>query len=95
MNRTHARTRAEADARPRLRDPFRLEWNGETRAYEVILPLGRIELNRSAGEILMLCDGTRELDDIIAELETRFAMHGLAADVYRFIDQARCFGWFD
>lgn len=43
----------------------------------------------------MRCDGTRELDEIIGELEELFNATDLAADIYRFIDHARQRGWLD
>ncbi|SAL16632.1 coenzyme PQQ synthesis D [Caballeronia turbans] len=93
MNSTTAHT--GAPTRPRLRAPLKLHWHAGMRTCEIVHPRGSIELNRSAGEILARCDGTRELDDIIGELEARFGMAGLAADVYRFIDEARRLGWID
>jgi pyrroloquinoline quinone biosynthesis protein D len=75
--------------------PLRLHWHADMRTCEIVHACGSVELNRSAGEILARCDGTRELDDIIGELEARFGTSGLAADVYRFIDEARRLGWID
>jgi pyrroloquinoline quinone biosynthesis protein D len=54
-----------------------------------------VKLNPSAGEILSRCDGTRDLDGIIGELEALFNASGLATDVYQFIDHARQRGWLD
>ncbi|SAL25873.1 coenzyme PQQ synthesis D [Caballeronia arvi] len=93
MNTTTAR--AGAPTRPRLRAPLKLHWHADMRSCEIVHPHGSVELNRSAGEILARCDGTRELDHIIGEIEARFGMSGLAADVYRFIEEARRLGWLD
>ena len=93
MNATTAQ--AAERSRPRLRTPLRLHWHADMSTCEIVHPHGSVELNRSAGEILARCDGTRELDDIIGELEARFGTPGLAADVYRFIDEARRLGWLD
>ncbi|SAK55104.1 coenzyme PQQ synthesis D [Caballeronia fortuita] len=93
MNPTTAH--ADASTRPRLRTPLKLHWHADMHSCELVQTHGSIELNRSAGEILARCDGTRELDDIIGELEVRFGMTGLTADVYRFVDQARRLGWLD
>ncbi|SAK68883.1 coenzyme PQQ synthesis D [Caballeronia calidae] len=93
MNSTTAR--AGALTRPRLRAPLKLHWHANMRTCEIVHPSGSVELNRSAGEILARCDGTRELDDIIGELEAHFGISGLATDVYRFIDEARRLGWLD
>jgi pyrroloquinoline quinone biosynthesis protein D len=78
-----------------LRAPLKLHWHADMRSCEIVHPRGNVELNRSAGEILARCDGTRELDDIIGELEAHFDMPGLATDVYRFIYEARRLGWLD
>jgi pyrroloquinoline quinone biosynthesis protein D len=82
-------------ARPHLRLMFRLQWETTQDAYVLLYPEGMVKLNPSAGEILARCDGTRELDAIIDELEDLFGASDLAADVYRFIDHARQRGWLD
>lgn len=84
-----------ATLRPHLRTMFRLQWEDVQDAYVLLYPEGMVKLNPSAGEILARCDGTRELDDIIGELEQMFNASNLAADVYRFIDHARQRGWLD
>lgn len=84
-----------ASLRPHLRAMFRLQWEDVQDAYVLLYPEGMVKLNPSAGEILARCDGTRELDDIIDELEDLFNASNLAADVYRFIDHARQRGWLD
>ncbi|MDR5782158.1 pyrroloquinoline quinone biosynthesis peptide chaperone PqqD [Caballeronia sp. LZ065] len=84
-----------ASKRPRLRAPLELRWRADRRTCELMHLPGGMELNRSAGEILARCDGTRELDDIITELEAHFSVYGLAPDIYRFIDEARRLGWLD
>ncbi|OAJ53517.1 pyrroloquinoline quinone biosynthesis protein PqqD [Paraburkholderia ginsengiterrae] len=84
-----------ASARPHLRMMFRLQWETAQDAYVLLYPEGMVKLNPSAGEILARCDGTREMDDIIEELEDLFNTSDLAADVYRFIDHARQRGWLD
>ncbi|MEM5344001.1 pyrroloquinoline quinone biosynthesis peptide chaperone PqqD [Paraburkholderia azotifigens] len=86
---------AGASERPRLRDLFRLQWEPVQDAYVLLHPEGKVKLNPSAGAILTRCDGTRELDDIIGELEALFNASGLATDVYQFIDHARQRGWVD
>ncbi|KWF62841.1 pyrroloquinoline quinone biosynthesis peptide chaperone PqqD [Burkholderia pseudomultivorans] len=81
--------------RPCLRDMYRLQWEAAQDAYVLLYPEGMVKLNPSAGEILLRCDGTRELDDIIGELEQLFSQSDLATDVYRFLDHARLRGWLD
>lgn len=82
-----------APLRPRLLPMFRLQWETQQDAYVLLYPEGMVKLNPSAGQILVRCDGTRELDEIISELEDLFNAQDLAADVYRFLDHARQRGW--
>ena len=84
-----------APLRPRLRSIYRLQWESQQDAYVLLYPEGMVKLNPSAGQILVRCDGTRELDEIITELEDLFNTQDLAADVYRFLDHARQRGWVD
>lgn len=84
-----------APLRPRLRAMYRLQWESQQDAYVLLYPEGMVKLNPSAGQILVRCDGTRELDEIITELEDLFNAQDLAADVYRFLDHARQRGWVD
>ena len=74
---------------------FRLQWETAQDAYVLLYPEGMVKLNPSAGQILVRCDGTRELDQIITELEQLFNAQDLAPDVYRFLDHARQRGWVD
>jgi pyrroloquinoline quinone biosynthesis protein D len=86
---------SRAYTRPCLRRLFRLQWEPTQDAYVLLYPEGLVKLNQSAGEILTLCAGAHELDDIIDELEDLFSASDLAADIYRFIDHARQRGWLD
>ncbi|ENO87576.1 pyrroloquinoline quinone biosynthesis peptide chaperone PqqD [Thauera linaloolentis] len=81
------------DVGPRLSRRFRLQWEDAQQAWVLLYPEGMVRLNRSAGEILLRCDGSRTLDAIVAELEQRFGASGLAADVAGFIDMARGQQW--
>lgn len=91
----YANAATGAPLRPRLRSMFRLKWETEQDAYVLFCPEGAVRLNPSAGQILLRCDGVRELDEIITELEDLFNAQDLAADVYRFLDHARQRGWVD
>ncbi|KMQ80486.1 Coenzyme PQQ synthesis protein D [Candidatus Burkholderia pumila] len=87
MNRrTHVSERAGPC--PRLRPLFHIRWRAKRASCAIVHPFGSVELSRSTGKILTLSDGVREL-------EARFHASGFAADVYRFIDEARGRGWID
>ena len=57
----------------------------------LVCPTGKVQLNGGAVAILRLCDGSRNRDEIVAELASR--RHTLAADIVAFIDVARARGW--
>lgn len=76
------------DSVPRLGAGFRLQWEPAQQAHVLLYPEGMVKLNRSAGEILMRCDGQRSLAQIVADLEQAFEAGGLAQDVLAFVEIA-------
>jgi len=77
----------------RMNAMFRLQWEEAQQAYVLLYPEGMVRLNQSASEILKLCDGTRNLLQLVADLEAAFETTGLAADVAAFVDHAKGRGW--
>jgi len=59
----------------------------------LVCPTGKVQLNGSAVAILRLCDGTRNREELVAELTSRSRRHTLAADIVAFLDVARARGW--
>ena len=76
------------DAVPRLGAGFRLQWEPAQQAHVLLYPEGMVKLNRSAGEILIRCDGQRSLAQIVADLEQAFEASGLTQDVLAFVEIA-------
>lgn len=79
--------------RPSIRAGFRLQWEAVQNAYVLLYPEGMVKLNTSAAEILRRCDGVRNVDDIVADLEEAFKRSGLQDEVVRFLDLATNQGW--
>lgn len=79
--------------RPAIRAGFRLQWEEVQKAYVLLYPEGMVKLNTSAAEILRRCDGVRNIDEIVADLESAFQRDGLHDDVVRFLDLATHQGW--
>jgi pyrroloquinoline quinone biosynthesis protein D len=52
-----------------------------------------VKLNQSAGEILKRCDGERDVQAIIDDIEQTFNATGLERDVLGFIEIATERGW--
>ena len=83
------------DAVPRIRRGLRLQWEPAQSAHVLLYPEGMIKLNGSAGEILVRCDGTRRVDEIVRELEEAFEAQGLRDDVHAFLGLARAQRWIE
>ncbi|CAB3683647.1 pyrroloquinoline quinone biosynthesis peptide chaperone PqqD [Paraburkholderia rhynchosiae] len=81
--------------RPALNKLFRLQWEPAQNAHVLLYPEGMVKLNQSAAEILKRCDGTRDMDALIADLEQAFSTTGLAPEVRAFVTDARSRGWLE
>ncbi|MEQ1635113.1 MAG: pyrroloquinoline quinone biosynthesis peptide chaperone PqqD [Methylococcales bacterium] len=71
----------------------RLQWEEAQQKHVILYPEGMVELNQSSAEILKLCDGTRNLTQIVSALETTFATTGLTKDITAFLEVALKNGW--
>lgn len=72
---------------------YRLQWEDAQQRHVILYPEGMVELNTPAAEILKLCDGTRNLDSIVSELEQKFETTGLRDDIAGLLDSAIENGW--
>lgn len=71
----------------------RLQWEEAQQKNVILYPEGMVELNPSSAEILRLCDGSRNLDQIVSELEKLFSATDLKDDVLSFLEVALKNGW--
>lgn len=71
----------------------RLQWEEAQQKTVILYPEGMVELNQSSAEILKSCDGTRNLAQIVSELEQKFATTGLTNDIAAFLEVALQNGW--
>lgn len=71
----------------------RLQWEEAQQKDVILYPEGMVELNQSSAEILKLCDGTRNLDQIVADLEKKFSTTDLKNDITGFLEVALTNGW--
>lgn len=94
-NATQAAQATQAATPLRIARPFRLQWEAAQDAHVLLYPEGMVKLNQSAGEILKRCDGTRDIDTLIAELEQAFNTSGIGAEVRDFIADAHRRGWLE
>jgi len=84
---------SELTAKPKLARLFRMQWEEAQGAYVLLYPEGMVKLNQSAGEILKRCDGERDIQAIIDDIEQTFNATGLEKDVIGFIEIATERGW--
>jgi pyrroloquinoline quinone biosynthesis protein D len=84
---------SELNAKPKLARLFRMQWEEAQGAYVLLYPEGMVKLNQSAGEILKRCDGERDVQAIITDIEQTFSATGLEKDVTGFIEIATERGW--
>ncbi len=82
------------DEIPRLRPGFRFQWEPAQEAHVLLYPEGMVKLNESAAAILGEVDGKTPVDQIIRNLEARFADAGdLSDDICQFLEDAREQHW--
>jgi pyrroloquinoline quinone biosynthesis protein D len=67
--------------RPRLATGARLQYDGVREEHVLLVPEGAVRLNRTAAEVLELCDGERSLHDIVDALSARYDGADLGDDV--------------
>ena len=83
----------DAEARFAFSPLHRVQWEEAQQKYVILYPEGMVELNTPAAEILKLCDGSRDLDGIVAELEQKFETSGIRDDVAGLLNAALNNGW--
>jgi pyrroloquinoline quinone biosynthesis protein D len=72
---------------------FRFQWEPAQSCHVLLYPEGMVQLPGSAGEIMKRVDGTRSVEDILAELQSTFPGVDLRADVIEFLEVAHGKGW--
>jgi pyrroloquinoline quinone biosynthesis protein D len=72
--------------RPRLVTGARLRYDEVREEHVLLVPEGAVRLNRTAAEVLELCDGERSFDDISGALSARYDGADLRDDVRGLLD---------
>ncbi len=72
--------------RPRLATGARLRYDEVREEHLLLVPEGAVRLNRTAAEVLELCDGQRSLDEIVGALSARYDGAGLRDDVRALVE---------
>lgn len=74
---------------------FQLQWEEKQNCFVLLYPEGMVQLSQSAGEIMNLCDGTRNSQDIVLALEKKFDTTGLENDIVEFVEDAMSRNWIE
>jgi pyrroloquinoline quinone biosynthesis protein D len=72
--------------RPRLVTGARLRYDEVREEHLLLIPEGAVRLNRTAAEVLELCDGERSLEEIVGVLSARYDGSDLRDDVHGLVD---------
>lgn len=83
----------ELTATPRLATKAMLKHDSVREAELLLLPERVVRLNTSGAAILRLCDGSRTVRQVVAQLEHDFEVTGLVNDVVAFLQDAHGQGW--
>jgi pyrroloquinoline quinone biosynthesis protein D len=80
-------------SKPKLSRLFRMQWEEAQSSYVLLYPEGMVKLNQSAAEILKRCDGERDVNAIVDDLQQTFGEADLEDDVKDFLREANERGW--
>jgi pyrroloquinoline quinone biosynthesis protein D len=72
---------------------FQFQWEKKQNCYVLLYPEGMVQLNQSAGEILNLCDGNNNVEDINTILCKKFEIEDLTQDINAFLEEAKNRNW--
>ena len=86
---------ATLPTRPKLSRRFRLQYEEAQQRWVLLYPEGMVQLNPSAAEILQRCDGSRDIDAVVAELEAAFNAQGIAPEVRNLLEEGQRRGWIE
>jgi pyrroloquinoline quinone biosynthesis protein D len=71
---------------PRLGVGVRLRYDEVRKEHLLLVPEGAVRLNRTAAEVLELCDGRRSLEGIVQALAMRYGHAELEGDVRELLE---------
>ena len=72
---------------------FQFQWEEKQNCFVLLYPEGMVQLNQSAGEILNLCDGIKNIEDINKILCEKFEVEDLTKDITVFLIEAKNRDW--
>jgi len=67
-------------SKPRLAAKARLKWDAVREKHLLLYPEGVLVLNKTAHDVLALCDGQRDVAEIVKALAAQYAVDANAID---------------
>ena len=67
-------------SKPRLADKARVKWDAVREKHLLLFPEGVLVLNKTAHDVLTLCDGQRTVAEIINALAPQYVVEANAID---------------
>lgn len=86
---------SDLPALPKLSRKFRLQFEPAQDRWVLLYPEGMVQLNPSAAEILQRCDGSAGVDEIVASLQEKFNVEGIAPEVRALLEEGQRRGWIE
>lgn len=78
---------------PKLSRLYRMQYEPVQSAWVLLYPEGMVKLNDSSAEILRRCNGERNVDALVADLEILFNTQGIAPQVCELLQEGVRRGW--
>mgnify|MGYP000536588427 FL=1 len=76
-----------------INNHFQLQWEEKQDCFVLLYPEGMVQLSQSAGEILNLCNGKNNTQNIATLLEEKFNTSELLNDIIEFLEDAMSRKW--
>lgn len=69
---------------------FQIQYEDKQECYVLLYPEGMVQLNQTSGEILNLCDGKNNINNIILILASKFNIKAteIEDDIIEFIEES-------
>jgi pyrroloquinoline quinone biosynthesis protein D len=80
-------------SKPKLARKAKLQFDSVRSLTLLLLPERVVKLNKTAADILHLCDGKRAIEEITKELELRYSQAGLESEIIEFVRDVSRNGW--
>ncbi len=72
---------------------YKLQWEESQKTMVLLFPEGMVKLNPSSAEILHLCNGKMNRDEIVSSIQDKYQEEDISNDILEFLRVANDEGW--